>query len=127
MVSDSNSYTFMSQQEVPPSSAITPSWDFSLDLLAGLEQLDDTSTSLEGSPSPGLDAPVDQLRSEAQAGPSSGVAQTERASRPSRGVRKQSQNRQAQHRFRQRQKVQLFGTVSDQLQLWHLYTAGFLA
>lgn len=96
----------MSQQQEPVNDPPTlPSWDFSDDLLLGLDPYGDTSTSLEETPSPGVDNPVEQPFSVEQAGPSSGVVQSERASKPPRGVRKQSQNRQAQHRFRQRQKV----------------------
>ena len=106
MVSDSSSSCFMSQQleslNDPPT---PPSWDFSDDLLLGLDPYGDTSTSLEETPSPCVDTPAEQPFSVEQAGPSTGVAQFERANKPPRGVRKQSQNRQAQHRFRQRQKV----------------------
>ncbi|KAL0024088.1 hypothetical protein WJX79_005583 [Trebouxia sp. C0005] len=96
----------MSQQQEPVNDPPTlPSWDFSDDLLLGLDPYGDTSTSLEETPSPGVDNPVEEPFSVEQAGPSSGVVQSERASKPPRGVRKQSQNRQAQHRFRQRQKA----------------------
>ena len=106
MVSDSISTCFMSQQlELLNDPPTLPSWDFSDDLLLGLDPYGDTSTSLEETPSPGVGTPAEQPFSAEQAGPSTAVAQLERASKPARGVRKQSQNRQAQHRFRQRQKV----------------------
>jgi hypothetical protein len=96
----------MSQQQDTLNDPPTlPTWDFSDDLLLGLDPYGDTSTSLEETPSPGVGTPAEQPFSVEQAGPSSGAAQFERASKPPRGVRKQSQNRQAQHRFRQRQKV----------------------
>ncbi|DBA99138.1 TPA: hypothetical protein ACH3X3_011763 [Trebouxia sp. C0006] len=106
MVSDSISTCFMSQQlELLNDPPTLPSWDFSDDLLLGLDPYGDTSTSLEDTPSPGVGTPAEQPFSAEQAGPSTAVAQLERASKPPRGVRKQSQNRQAQHRFRQRQKA----------------------
>ena len=107
MVADSSSYCFMSQQQEPLNDPPTlpTSWDFSDDLLLGLDPYGDTSTSLEETPSPGVGTPDEQPFSVDQAGPSTVVAQFERASKPPRGVRKQYQNRQAQHRFRQRQKV----------------------
>ena len=120
----------MSQQQDPLNDPLTlPSWDLSDDLLLGLDPYGDTSTSLEETPSPGAITPDEQPFSVEQAGPSTGVAHLERASKPPRGARKQSQNRQAQHRFRQRQKVRrkrlLCLKICSALVTTHAHVAAF--
>ena len=91
-----------------------PSWDFSQDVLGGLEQFMDSASSLAGSEA--ADAEMREAIAAAPAAVEPSTSQTATETLPRRAsgsllggpdIRKQKQNRQAQQRFRQRQKVQL--------------------
>ena len=85
-------------------------WDFSRDVLGGLDQFVDPASSLESSETPETDAAEASQTAAEPAGPSSSdtappVTATSRPRSGSAGLRKQRQNRLAQQRYRQRQKV----------------------
>ena len=91
-----------------------PSWDFSQDVFGDLEQFMDSASSLAGSEA--ADAEMREAIAAAPAAAEPSTSQTAAGNLPRRvsgsllggpDIRKQKQNRQAQQRFRQRQKVQL--------------------
>lgn len=102
------------QQDFPDE---LPSWDFSQDVLGGLEQFVDSASSLAGSEA--ADAEMREAIAAAPATAEPSTLQAAAGNLPKRAsssplggpdTRKQKQNRQAQQRFRQRQKVQVMPT-----------------
>lgn len=98
------------QQDFPDE---LPSWDFSQDVLGGLEQFMDSASSLASSEVADAEMREAIAAAPAAAEPSTSQAAvgnlSKRASSSLLGgpeTRKQKQNRHAQQRFRQRQKVQ---------------------
>lgn len=111
MESDSTAYSLMSlQQDIPDE---LPSWDFAEDVLGGFDQFLDVSSFSQVDRSTSAVGREQAPAAAEPAGPSVSDAdelEPAHASRPSssRGDqdgKKQRQNRQAQQRFRQRQKV----------------------
>ena len=115
MGATSTSYSLMSLQQDDPDEL--PSWDFAADVLGDFDQFLDTYGDLPAYDDDVATAPGQAVATAEPAGPSSTQPDAEGpapADRPSSyrdehtgGGKKQMQNRRAQQRFRQKQRVSL--------------------
>ena len=110
-MSDSTAYSLMSlQQDIPEE---VPRWDYSEDVLGNFEHFADTATGAQAFEGPeavtaaGLLAEEPAGPSNLQPDPGGPSARVAGQRSGAAETRKQAQNRQAQQRFRQRQRVRI--------------------